>query len=77
MTAAATNELVGAQLKLLTLRACGLADLVTAGAMHFLDAVDVCYDAACASGLVAAIGDDQVQKLLAAAFAEIGREPAP
>ena len=34
-----------------------------------IDAVDLLADAACASGLTAAVGDDAVQKMLAAAFA--------
>jgi hypothetical protein len=34
----------------------------------FLDAIDLLHDAAVSSGLVDAIGDDAVQKIMAAAF---------
>ena len=61
-------------LDLLTIRCCELADRVTAGQLPFIDAVDLAYSAACWSGLVDRCGDEQVQKVLAAAFAEIGRE---
>ena len=67
-------QLVCAQLELLALRAIEMADRITAGNVGFLDGVDLIYDAACASGLVDAVGDDAIQKLMAAAFAEVGRE---
>jgi hypothetical protein len=68
------SQLVGKQLELLTLRACEVADHITAGTIGFLDGIDLIYDGACASGLVDAIGDDAIQKLMAACFAEVGRE---
>ena len=39
------------------------------GQLHFLDAVDIAYEAALWSGLVKTVGDDIVQGVLSAAFA--------
>jgi hypothetical protein len=68
------TDFVSAQLRLLAIRGSELADQVTHGQINFLDAVDVAYDAAVAAGLVDAVGDDQIQKLLAACFGGIGAE---
>jgi hypothetical protein len=63
------------QLEILALRSLELADQVADGHLHFLDAVDLAYEAALWSGLVEAVGDDIVQATLAAAFAN-ARRPA-
>jgi hypothetical protein len=63
-------------LDLFAIRCCQLADDVTANRIAFLDAIDVAYDAAVASGLVRAVGDDAAQKVMACAFAEVGRKRA-
>ena len=52
------DDFITAQLSLLAIRTSELADQVTRGQICFLDAVDVCYDAAIAAGLVDAVGDD-------------------
>jgi hypothetical protein len=62
-------------LKLFSLRCCDIADRVTRNEIGFLDGVDLAYDAACASGLVEAVGDDVVQAAMAAAFANAPRRP--
>ena len=67
-------DFVAAQLSLLAIRTSELADLVTHGQISFLDAVDLSYDAAVSAGLVDAVGDDQIQKLLAACFGGMGAE---
>lgn len=67
-------DFVAAQLSLLAIRGSQLADRVTLGQINFLDAVDLAYDAAVSSGLVDAVGDEQIQKLLAACFGGIGAE---
>jgi hypothetical protein len=61
------------QLKLFALRCADIADRVTRNEIAFLDGVDLVYDAACASGLVEAVGDDIVQATMAAAFANARR----
>jgi hypothetical protein len=62
------------QIELFAIRANELADRVNHGSMSFIDAVDMAYSAAIWSGLVDAVGDDVVQKVLAAAFAGIQKE---
>jgi hypothetical protein len=59
----------GRRLEILALRSLELADRVAEGSIKFIDAVDVAYEAAIWSGLVADVGDDIVQATLAAAFA--------
>ena len=59
---------------LLAIRCCELADRVTAGELPFIEAVDLAYSAAQWSGLCDVVGDDAAQKVLAASFAEIGKE---
>jgi hypothetical protein len=59
------------QLELLALRSFQLADRVASGELQFLDAVDVVFDAAVASGLADKVGYDVVQAVLAAAFKEV------
>jgi hypothetical protein len=74
------------QLEILARRCLQLADQVAAGEIPFLDAVDLAYDAAVWAGLPNAIdtsglidvdvitGDDIVQAVIAAAFANARRE---
>jgi hypothetical protein len=61
------------QIELFAIRASELADRVAAGQMSFIDAIDTAYSAAIWSGLVDSIGDDAVQKVMQAAFANISR----
>lgn len=63
------NDSTRAQLELLAIRTSELAERVMLGQIGFLDAVDMGYSAAVWSGLVDAAGTDQVQKVMAAAFA--------
>ena len=58
-----------AQIELFAIRACELADRVGRGGIGIVDAVDMLYSAAQWSGLADSIGDDNVQKIMAAAFA--------
>jgi len=62
------------QLKLLALRCIDLADRVIAGQLQFIDAVDMAYSAAQWAGLTESVGDDVVQKVLAAAFMHVPRD---
>jgi hypothetical protein len=57
------------QLELLAIRSCQLADRVAAGLLPFIEAVDMAYSAAEWVGLIEAVGDDAVQAVLAASFA--------
>jgi hypothetical protein len=57
------------QLELFAVRTSELADRVTANQITFIDAIDMAYSAAQWSGLIDSVGDDAVQKVLAAAFA--------
>jgi hypothetical protein len=50
-----------------------LADRVRAGNLGFIDATDMAYSAACWSGLVDLIGDDEIQKIMTVAFGCIPR----
>jgi hypothetical protein len=52
-----------------------LADQAAAGQLRFIDAVDVAHEAAQWAGLIEAVGDDIVQGVLSAAFAN-ARRPA-
>lgn len=61
------------QLEILALRTLELADQVAAGQLKFLDGVDIAYEGAVWSGLVAAVGDDVVQMTLASCFANARR----
>ena len=63
------DALAGRQLTLLAIRSRELADRVAAGQLGFLDAVDFGYSAADRAGLIDEVGDDVVQAVLAAAFA--------
>lgn len=76
MNAALAKGRATKQLELLALRSFDFADRVDAGEIKFLDAVDVLYHGAVASGLVDAVGDDIVQATLAAAFASVVRRYA-
>ena len=68
------NVCIG-QIELFAIRASELADRVAAGQISFIDAVDMAYSAAVWSGLTESVGDDIVQAILAAAFAN-ARRPA-
>jgi hypothetical protein len=59
------------QLELLALRSFRLADRVASGELQFLDAVDVAFDAAVASGLIDEVGEDVIQVVLAVAFEKV------
>jgi hypothetical protein len=61
------------QIELFAIRASELADRVAAGQISFIDAVDMAYSAAVWSGLADSIGDDAIQKVLQAAFANTSR----
>ena len=69
MTAVASK-----QMQLFAIRACELADRVHHGELPFIEAVDLAYSAAIWSGLVDRCGDDNVQKILAAAFTGARKE---
>lgn len=60
------------QLELFAHRCFYFSDQVAAGKLDFLDAVDVCQDAAVASGLAASVGMDVIQSVMGAAFAARG-----
>jgi hypothetical protein len=66
---------VARQLQILATRSAELAEQVAGGLMAKVDAVDIAYDAATASGLVSAVGDDVIQEILAAAFGPMGSAP--
>lgn len=63
------DRFVVAQLSLFAIRASEMSDRVAAGRIVFLDGIDLLHDAAVASGLVDAVGDDYIQAIMAAAFA--------
>jgi hypothetical protein len=62
---------IARQLETLALRSFELADRVAAGELQFLDAVDVAFDSAVASGLADSVGYDVIQTVLAAAFEKV------
>jgi hypothetical protein len=62
-------DFTGRQIKLFAIRAAEMFDRVLTGKMLMCDAADILYEASIASGLESAIRTDQVQKLMAAAFA--------
>ena len=59
------------QLCLFAIRCSELRDRVVADELPFIEAIDFAYSAAEISGLVASVGDDAVQKIMAAAFGGI------
>jgi hypothetical protein len=59
------------QLETLALRSFELADRVAAGQLQFLDAVDVAFDSAEASGLADLVGYDVIQIVLATTFEKV------
>ena len=61
------------QIQLFAIRSSELADRVHQGRLPLIEAVDMAYSAACWSGLIDDVGDDNVQKILAAAFATVER----
>jgi hypothetical protein len=56
----AKPSLATRQLELLALRSFQLADRVASGELQFLDAVDVAFDSAVASGLADSVGYDAI-----------------
>ena len=62
------------QLELFAVRSCEIADRCHAGELPFIEAVDMAYSAAIWSGLADDVGDDNVQKILAAAFTGARKE---
>jgi hypothetical protein len=67
-------DFTGRQLALLAIRADELAERVCSGQIGFIDAVDMAYSAAQWAGLPESVGDDAIQKILAAAFGNIGEK---
>jgi hypothetical protein len=63
------NSFQQKQLKLFAIRASELADRSARGQLGFIDAVDMAYSAAVWSDLVDDVGDDCIQKIICAAFA--------
>jgi hypothetical protein len=63
----ASKQLIGLadrQLALLHHHASMLADRVELGQIGFIDAVDICYQAALAAGMDQTVGDDEIQAVL-------------
>jgi hypothetical protein len=79
MTIAFASDYVPArvkqQLELFAIRCINYSDDVAAGKLDFLDAADLCQDAAVASGLAASVGMDVVQAVMCTAFANARRWP--
>ena len=77
--ASAKKDFASAQLELFAIRCSELAERVVAGNIAFINAVDMAYSAAEWAGLIDAVGDDAVQKVMAAAFINTprGRDEAP
>jgi len=73
MSDAAAIKFRTRRFEMFALRSFDFADRVEAGEIKFLDAVDVLYDSAVASGLVDSVGDDAVQSAMAVAFATMRR----
>ena len=65
----AHDHQLSARLNLFAIRAADIFDRVLTGKMLMYDAADLLYDASVASGLEASVGTDQIQKLMACAFA--------
>ena len=59
------------RLQLFALRCRDLRDCVVAGRLGFIDAVDMAYSAAIWAGLTDDLGDDTVQRVMAAAFCTV------
>jgi hypothetical protein len=62
---------IAQQLEILARHSFELAERVAAGELEFLDAVDVAFDAAVASGLEESVGFDVIQIVLAASFEKV------
>jgi hypothetical protein len=75
MTAVRKPTIGNRQLELFAIRCSELADRVQRGEIGFIDAVDMAYSAAQWAGLTESAGDDAVQAVMAAAFANA--RPAP
>jgi hypothetical protein len=69
------DKKLAAQLELFTTRAVQIFEGVEAGRILMVDGADLLHDAAEASGLIAAIGEDNLQRLLAACFANATQDP--
>ena len=57
-------KIVARQIEILIRHATTLALRVEAGQLGFIDAIDICYEAAVASGMAESVGDDQIQSIL-------------
>jgi hypothetical protein len=64
----AENTHTAAQIKLFAIRCSDMRDRIAAGEVPFIDGIDMLYSAAVWSGLVDGVGDDAVQRVMAAAF---------
>jgi hypothetical protein len=67
-------DFTGRQIELFAIRAAQIFNRVLSGKLLIIDAADILYDAAVASGLESAIGTDNVQKIMACAFASASAE---
>jgi hypothetical protein len=65
------EQCITQQLEILARHSFELADRVAAGELEFLDAVDVAFDAAVASGLEESVGFDVIQIVLATSFEKV------
>jgi hypothetical protein len=67
------NDLTRQRLNLFAVRCRQMVDRVNVGAVAFIEAVDLCSEAATWSGLMDDVGVDQVQAVMSTAFAEARR----
>ena len=65
---------IAAQLEVYAIRCTEIFARVFDGKILLVDAADLCFDAATASGLADEIGHDQLQKLLATCIATASKE---
>jgi hypothetical protein len=73
MSKPARKSRVTRQLEILALRSLELADRAAAGQLPFIDAVDMAYSAAQWAGMPETVGDDAIQLVLSASFANARR----
>lgn len=69
-----SRPLLQRQLEQFTIRAVEIFGAVVEGRTNLFDGVDLLHNAAVASGLADAIGEDSLQRLLVAAFATAAAE---
>lgn len=67
------DDLIRQRLELFAVRCRQMAGRVNAGAVHFVWAIDVLYEASIWSGLSDDVGDDAVQQIMARAFMGVRR----